>query len=150
MSLNIYINRNDIPDDVNFIESSDMYFESQTLRLDDITSQILADVDKAVRFSDRLFMGRSGSTVRLPLECLSTGAKTLLCILYNPYTCFSLGECGDNVVMDLFLITNGHVFWRVPRVDACLDGPCDIMYYGNNFTKIRDFRDFLDGVADGD
>jgi len=126
-----------------FIESSDLFFESQVLRHDNLTVQILSDIDSATFLNQRLFTGRTKGAGYLPISCLSTGAKTVLSVLYNPDKCFSLDECGENAIRELFLVTEGHVLWQRPCIYGGRDKPCDLVFKGRQFKTVQSFREYL-------
>ena len=48
--------------------------------------------------------------VTLDIDCLSTGCKTVLNVLYFPEKVFCLKECGDNALEVLYGLENGAVY----------------------------------------
>ena len=46
----------------------------------------------------------------LDIDCLSTGCKTVLNVLYFPDTVFCLKECGENALEILYSLEQGNVY----------------------------------------
>ena len=145
MSLHVYTELTGKPSDIPFIDYNDIFFNSVALRDDSITRTILEVIDKAKYNSANTVIGRDPTLGALNKNCLSTGCKTLLNILYNPDKCFDLLECGTNVLELLPIIKNGNVYWRYPIVCFCSydDVECDIETDNKHFDSFRDFLDYV-------
>lgn len=127
MSLNIYTK---IPNDKEFVLDNEAYFSRVTASVLDASADwIIATIDKGSFYDGRQFRDRWG----LPrsLACLSTGCKTALNILYNPDVCFSLLECGMNVLSVIFSVQNASVLLyantllgTVTSADITVNGDC--------------------------
>ena len=44
------------------------------------------------------------------MDCLSTGCKTVLNVMYFPYKVFCIKECGDNALEILYGLDEGSVY----------------------------------------
>ena len=98
--ITIFKNKKDIPGDMNYVELNDVFFNQNTVsRLDDRANVIVKKID------DSKFNG-----VTLDIDCLSTGCKTVLNVLYFPDKVFCLKECGDNALEVLYRLENGAVY----------------------------------------
>lgn len=145
MSLHVYTELTGKPTDIQFIDYNDIFFNSVALKDDAITRTILEVIDKAKYNSANTIIGRDPTLGALNKNCLSTGCKTLLNILYNPDKCFDLIECGTNVLELLPIIKNGNVYWRYPIVYFCNydDVECDIETDNKHFDSFRDFLGYV-------
>lgn len=144
MSLRIITNADELNKDTSkFVDYNDIYFQSITLKNDEITNKILQYIDKAHYSSENTFIGRDIALGALNKTLLSTGCKTLINIAYNPKVCFSVAECGPNALEALSFIDNGIVYWENPILFLTHDIKCNIEY--NNIHYYR-FMDFLNCV----
>lgn len=48
--------------------------------------------------------------VALDIDCLSTGCKIILNVLYFPNKVFCMKECGDNAIELLYSLKNGNIY----------------------------------------
>ena len=138
MSLKIYMDESEIPDNVKFVNYNDLFFNGESLRDDKLSERILQSVDQARYSTEMTFIGRYES-----LGNLSTGCKTLLNVLYNPDKCFDVIECGANVLSLLPLIKDGNILWKTPTLHYVGDTDCDIEIRGRHFTKFKDFLSYV-------
>lgn len=144
MSLNIYRSKEEIPDNMQYIDYNDLFFAGVSLKNDAITSKILLEIDKAAYNSPLTFIGRDESLGALNKENLSTGCKTLLNIISNPDKCFSVEECGQNCLAMLSYITEGNILWKLPVLHCILDDrPCDIKIDNKVFNNFDDFVEYI-------
>lgn len=139
MSLKIITNKSKI--DSKYVDYNDLYFQSMSLRNDDLTSEILKRIDKAHYASELTFTGRDEMLGALNKSLLSTGCKTLLNIIYNPSICFSVAECGPNALETLSIIKDGIIYWERPVLFLTEDLSCDIEYDGNHYNCYMNFLD---------
>ena len=86
-------------------------------------------------------------TVREKIVAIDTytSEKTLLNIIQHPDKCFSVCECGNNVLSLLPLITEGNIYWSIPTVAYTGSSNCDIICNGKEY---KDFYKFLESVGD--
>lgn len=144
MCLTIYTNKADIPNNIDFIDYNDLFFEGVRLEDSDITSKILMEIDKAKYNSPLTFIGRDESIGALSKSNLSTGSKTLLNIISNTDKCFSLAECGQNALCLLPYITNGIVLWEVPVLHYSEKYTnCDIRIDNKQFNNFKKFLSYV-------
>ena len=132
MALTVYTNKNDIENSgKDLVIINDLFFDSETvLSNSSLVKKILSDIDKAEYNSDLTFIGRTKELGALNKSMLSTGTKTLLNIIQHPDKCFSVCECGNNVLSLLPLISEGSIYWRVPAVAYSGSSDCSIICNG--------------------
>lgn len=108
--LTIYKNKKDIPQTTNYIELNDIFFNKNTaIKLDEQAKPIIEKIDGAKLIS-KFKITSKFNRVTLDIDCLSTGCKTVLNVLYFPEYVFCLKECGDNALEILYKLENGFVY----------------------------------------
>ena len=102
--------KKDIPDDMHYVELKDVYFNQNTVSvLDDRAGAIVEKID-ASRLIGKYKIESKFNGVTLDIDCLSTGCKTVLNVLYFPEKVFCLKECGDNALEVLYSLEAGTVY----------------------------------------
>ena len=108
--ITIFKNKKDIPQDMEYVELNDIYFNQNTaLKLDDKSEEIIETIDSAKLISKFKMRSKFNDTV-LDVDKLSAGCKTVLNVLYNPDKVFCLKECGNNALEILFSLNAGNVY----------------------------------------
>lgn len=108
--ITIFKNKKDIPQDMEYVELNDIYFNQNTaLKLDDKAEEIIETVDGAKLIS-KFKMRSKFNDIVLDIDKLSAGCKTVLNVLYNPDKVFCLKECGNNALEILFGLNAGNVY----------------------------------------
>lgn len=108
--LTIYKNKKDIPHDMEYIELNDVFFNQNTvLKLDEKANRIIERIDEA-KLVSKFKIASKYNGVILDIDCLSTGCKTVLNVLYFPDKVFCLKECGDNALELLYGLEQGSVY----------------------------------------
>ena len=108
--LTIFKNKNDIPQDVEYVELNDIYFNQNTARkLDDSAAKVIGIIDEAKLISKYKICSKFNDIV-LDVDKLSTGCKTVLNVLYHPDKVFCLKECGNNALEVLYNLEEGNVY----------------------------------------
>ncbi len=108
--LTIYKNRTDITQNMEYIELNDLFFNQNTAaRLDDKAEQIIEQIDGAKLLGRFRMKSKFQGTV-LDIDCLSTGCKTVLNVLYFPDKVFCMKECGENALEILYHQERGSVY----------------------------------------
>ena len=150
MSLNVYLKGDSTPSPV--IDYVNEFFKvNGSLQDNAFTHKVLHDIDCAVRVNDYAFLGRDGALVGLrPIDNLSTGTKTLLCIAQYPDKVFSTISCGSNAVSLLRELKEGNVLLEVASADYSKEDACDIVCRGRHFTSFLDFMEFAELTRRGD
>jgi len=124
---------------IKYVDYNDIWFQSVSLKDNEVTRHILSYIDKAQYASSDTFIGRDEKLGALNKTLLSTGCKTLLNIVYNPDICFSVAECGPNALEALSFIDEGIIFWDKPVLFLIEDMDCNIEYDGKHYSKYMSF-----------
>ena len=108
--ITIFKNKKDIPQDMEYVELNDIYFNQNTaLKLDEMAEKIIETIDGANLIGKFKIRSKFNDIV-LDVDKLSAGCKTALNVLYNPDKVFCLKECGNNALEILFSLQAGNVY----------------------------------------
>ena len=108
--ITIYKNKKDIPDNVEYVELNDVFFNQNTVsKLDDRAKVIVEKIDNS-RLIGRYKIESKFNGVTLDVDCLSTGCKTVLNVMFFPDKVFCIKECGDNALEVLYKLEDGAVY----------------------------------------
>ena len=114
--LMIYKNKADIPQSMPYVELNDLFFNQRTvLKLDENAKEAIMQIDGAEMLSRFKIKSRFNGTT-LDIDCLSTGCKTVLNVLYHPDMVFCLKECGDNALEYIYSLEHGAVYSDYPLI----------------------------------
>lgn len=114
--ITIYKNKADIPTGVELVEWNDLFFNQNIIdRLGMGAEKIIKKIDGAsLREDYSIISGVNGEL--LNIDKLSTGCKTALNIYYFPEKVFSLKECGDNALDEIYSCQSGQVYSEYPII----------------------------------
>ena len=108
--ITIFKDKKDIPSDKEYVELNDVFFNQKTVsKIDDKASAIIEKID-ASKLIGKYKIESKFNGVTLDIDCLSTGCKTVLNVLYFPDKVFCLKECGDNALEVLYELEDGAVY----------------------------------------
>lgn len=108
--ITIFKNRKDIPQDMEYVELNDIYFNQNTAaKIDDRAKYIIETIDEAKLISKYKICSRFNDTI-LDIDKLSAGCKTVLNVAYNPDKVFCFKECGNNALEVLYGLQSGNVY----------------------------------------
>ncbi len=108
--ITIFKDKKDIPDGKDYIELNDVFFNQTTVsRIDDKAEAIVEQIEGS-RLIGKYKIESKFNSVTLDIDCLSTGCKTVLNVLYFPDKVFCLKECGDNALEVLYSLKDGAVY----------------------------------------
>lgn len=108
--ITIFKNKNDIPQDMEYVEWNDIYFNQNTAAgLDDRAEKIIKIIDGAELISKYKICSKFNHIV-LDVDRLSAGCKTVLNIVYNPDKVFCIKECGSNALEVLYGLASGNAY----------------------------------------
>lgn len=106
----IFKNKNDIPQDKEYIELNDIFFNQNTAgKLDERAAWLIERIDDSKLLSKYKIRSRFDDTT-LNVDRLSTGCKTVLNVFYYPDKVFCLKECGNNALEVLYGFEKGFVY----------------------------------------
>lgn len=107
--ITIFKSRQDIPQDMEYIELNDLFFNQNTVSsIDDQAEKIVERIDD-VKLISKYKISSKFNDVALDIDRLSTGCKTVLNVLYYPDKVFCLKECGNNALEILYNLKEGYV-----------------------------------------
>lgn len=119
--ITIYKDKSDIPEDVELVELNDLFFNQNIIeRLDMSAHNIIQKIDGAFLRDDFKIISGINEEL-LNIDKLSTGCKTALNIFYFPEQVFSLKECGDNALDEIYAYETGQVFSEYPIISLFLE-----------------------------
>ena len=96
--ITIFKNKKDIPQNKEYIEWNDIFFNQNTVvKLDERASEIIEEIDNSKLLTKYKIQSRFDD-ITLDVDRLSAGCKTVLNILYYPDKVFCLKECGNNAL----------------------------------------------------
>lgn len=108
--ITIYKNIEDIPQNMEYIELNDVFFNQNTASiLDERAEKIIEDIDGSKQVGKYKIRSRFDDII-LDIDKLSAGCKTVLNILYNPDKVFCLKECGNNALEIVYSLDQGNVY----------------------------------------
>ena len=108
--ITIYKNKKDIPDNMDYVELNDVFFNQNTgSKLDDRAKVIVEKIDHS-RLIGKYKIESKFNGVTLDVDCLSTGCKTVLNVMLFPDKVFCIKECGDNALEVLYKLEDGAVY----------------------------------------
>jgi hypothetical protein len=108
--ITIFKNKSDIPQDMEYVELNDVYFNQNTASvLDEKAKKIIDIIDESELISKYKIRSRFDD-ITLDTDKLSAGCKTVLNVMYNPEKVFCMKECGSNALEVLFALSSGNVY----------------------------------------
>ena len=106
----IYKSKKDIPQEMDYIELNDVFFNQNTPeKFDDRASGIVEKIDDARLLGRYKIQSKFGREI-LDVDRLSTGCKTVLNVMYFPDKVFCIKECGENALKILYGLKQGAVY----------------------------------------
>ena len=131
--ITIFKNKKVIPNDMDYIELNDVFFNQNTVsKLDDRANAIVETIDNS-KLIGKYKMESKFNGVTLDIDCLSTGCKTVLNVLYSPDKVFCIKECGDNALDVLYGLDAGAVYSDYALISFDMDA---VKVIDDNGTRI--------------
>lgn len=108
--ITIFKNKRDIPQDKEYVELNDIFFNQNTAgKLDGKAAKFIEQIDDSKLLSKCKIRSRF-EDITLNTDQLSTGCKTVLNIFYYPDKVFCLKECGNNALEIVYGFEKGFVY----------------------------------------
>jgi hypothetical protein len=108
--ITIFKSKSDIPQELEYVELNDIYFNQNTASmLDEKAKTIIDSIDESELVSKYKIRSRFDD-ITLDTDKLSAGCKTVLNVMYNPGKVFCMKECGSNALEVLFALSSGNVY----------------------------------------
>ena len=153
--LTIYLNKDDIPVEIEYIECNDHFFEFNVSIEHMDSLQVVKDYINKIDQSFYIGNGRviskfskntEGYIETQNISVLSTGCKTLLNVLFFPEKVFNTIECGYNAVEEILKLDNGKIY--LPINSICeLVKPVILVKNGTGYI-VNDIDEFWDIAED--
>lgn len=119
--ITIFKDKQDIAQNMEYIELNDLFFNQNTVSLiDERAEKIIETIDDAKLIGKYKICSRFND-VTLDIDRLSAGCKTVLNVLYYPDKVFCLKECGNNALEVLYGLEKGYVYSEYALIPFDLD-----------------------------
>lgn len=119
--ITIFKNKKDIPQEKEYIELNDIFFNQNTAgKLDEKAERFIEIIDDSKLLSKYKIRSRFDD-ITLNIDQLSTGCKTVLNVLYYPDKVFCLKECGNNALEVLYEFEKGFVYSEYAMIPFEMD-----------------------------
>lgn len=143
--ITIFKNKKDIPDNIEYVELNDVFFNQNTvLKIDERACTIVEKID-ASKLIGKYRMESKFNGVVLDIDCLSTGCKTVLNVMYFPDKVFCIKECGDNALEVLYGLDVGSVYsdyavipFNMNSVKACDEKGATVL---SDYEQLKEWWD---------
>ena len=131
--ITIFKNKLDIPNNMEYIELNDLFFNQNTTALiDKRAEKFIETIDGAKLIGKYKILSRFDD-VAIDIDKLSVGCKTVLNVLYYPDKVFCLKECGNNALEILYNLEKGYVYSEYALIPFTMDS---IMVQTKSMKKI--------------
>lgn len=131
--ITIFKNKLDIPNNMEYIELNDLFFNQNTTTLIDTRAEkFIETIDGAKLIGKYKILSRFDD-VAIDIDKLSAGCKTVLNVLYYPDKVFCLKECGNNALEILYNLEKGYVYSEYALIPFTMDS---VMVQTKSMKKI--------------
>ena len=131
--ITIFKNKLDIPNNMEYIELNDLFFNQNTTALIDRRAEkFIETIDGAKLIGKYKILSRFDD-VAIDIDKLSAGCKTVLNVLYYPDKVFCLKECGNNALEILYNLEKGYVYSEYALIPFTMDS---VMVQTKSMKKI--------------
>lgn len=131
--ITIFKNKLDIPNNMEYIELNDLFFNQNTTALIDRRAEkFIETIDGAKLIGKYKILSRFDD-VAIDIDKLSAGCKTVLNVLYYPDKVFCLKECGNNALEILYNLEKGYVYSEYALIPFTMDS---VMVQTRSMKKI--------------
>ena len=131
--ITIFKNKLDIPNNMEYIELNDLFFNQNTTTLIDRRAEkFIETIDGAKLIGKYKILSRFDD-VAIDIDKLSAGCKTVLNVLYYPDKVFCLKECGNNALEISYNLEKGYVYSEYALIPFTMDS---VMVQTKSMKKI--------------
>lgn len=131
--ITVFKNKLDIPNNMEYIELNDLFFNQNTTALIDRRAEkFIETIDGAKLIGKYKILSRFDD-VAIDIDKLSVGCKTVLNVLYYPDKVFCLKECGNNALEILYNLEKGYVYSEYALIPFTMDS---VMVQTKSMKKI--------------
>ena len=107
--IKIFKDKQDIPQDMEYVELNDLFFNQNTVSLIDERAKKIIEIIDDAKLIGKYKISSRFNGVALDIDRLSAGCKTVLNVLFYPDKVFCLKECGNNALEFLYGLEKGAV-----------------------------------------
>lgn len=144
--ITIFKNKKDIPQEKEYIELNDIFFNQNTAgRLDERAVRLIETIDDSKLLSKYKIQSRFDD-IALNTDKLSTGCKTVLNVFYYPDKVFCLKECGNNALEVLYDFDKGSVYSEYAMIPFEMGGV--LVQTSNGESVIDDYEELKEWWED--
>lgn len=108
--ITVFKNKLDIPNNMEYIELNDLFFNQNTTALIDRRAEKFIETIDGAKLIGKYKILSKFDDVAIDIDKLSAGCKTVLNVLYYPDKVFCLKECGNNALEILYNLEKGYVY----------------------------------------
>ena len=119
--ITIFKDKQDIPQDMEYVELNDLFFNQNTVSLIDSRAEKIIEAIDSAKLLGKYKISSRFNEVALDIDKLSAGCKTVLNILYYPDKVFCMKECGDNALEVLYGLEKGNVYSEYALIPLDMD-----------------------------
>ena len=120
----------------NLVLVNDVFFNRETAgKIDEKAAPIIEKIDGAKLDGKYKILSKFNNT-QLDIDQLSSGCKTVLNVLYFNNKVFSIKECGENALEEIYALPEGKVYSDYPMIP--MDAKVLVIAEGKNEKKYID------------
>ena len=131
--ITIFKNKLDIPNNMEYIELNDLFFNQNTTALIDKRAEKFIETIDGAKLIGKYKILSKFDDVAIDIDKLSAGCKTVLNVLYYPDKVFCLKECGNNALEILYNLEKGYVYSEYALIPFTMDS---VMVQTKSMKKI--------------
>lgn len=131
--ITIFKNKLDIPNNMEYIELNDLFFNQNTTALIDRRAEKFIETIDGAKLIGKYKILSKFDDVAIDIDKLSAGCKTVLNVLYYPDKVFCLKECGNNALEILYNLEKGYVYSEYALIPFTMDS---VMVQTRSMKKI--------------
>lgn len=131
--ITVFKNKLDIPNNMEYIELNDLFFNQNTTALIDRRAEKFIETIDGAKLIGKYKILSKFDDVAIDIDKLSAGCKTVLNVLYYPDKVFCLKECGNNALEILYNLEKGYVYSEYALIPFTMDS---VMVQTKSMKKI--------------
>lgn len=119
--ITIFKDKQDIPQDMEYIELNDLFFNQNTVTMIDERAEKVMEIIDGAKLIGKYRIKSRFDDIAIDIDRLSAGCKTVLNVLYYPDKVFCLKECGNNALEVLYGFEKGYVYSEYAMIPFDMD-----------------------------
>lgn len=138
--LNIYVGKDNLPRDKQFIFDVESIFPGVTITGTNVQRYVISDIEKGEYVDNKRFKDRFGGL--LYYTDMSTGSKAIMVVDFFKDYIINCDECGENALGLMSLLDAGNVFLSRRSIGLPWIRDCEVCYNGKCFPRISLLNDW--------